>query len=297
LLAFGVIVFAVLMVVLTGWRRMPRPKRRPPTSGDPVGDALAGARPVSRFAGEELDPEELRQIVGVDELEVTAEGGCNTVVSFDDEVSSYADVFEDGLEEALLAQPGIEAAYHEDREVVAVRSVLSLADVHAAAIRALLAINHRPFPLRNHCLPTEVVKQAMDLPAGRGFEGRVRDGRYRVLGEERLVQVVVATAFEDHLTITVDVLEVDASVAPQRILSVSYDVVPATVAGVEQVLAREALPLCDCTASRAAIADRWVRGLPWHVPDRPAWEAADITARWGFDKHAGDLRRYGRKRP
>lgn len=296
LLAFGVIVFAVFMVLLTGWRRTPQPVRRPPSSGDPAGDALADARPVSRFEGEELDPAELRWIVHVDELEVTAEGGCNTVVSLDDEVSSYADVAEDGLEDALLAQPGIEAAYHEEREVVVVRSVLSLADVHAAAIRALLAVNHRPFPPRKRCLPTEVTDHATTVLFGHGFTGLVRHGCYRVLGDERMVQVMAWDEdFGGQFELTVAVLEIAETGAPQRILSATYGV-PATEAGVEQVLARQALPLCDSTASRAAIADRWVSGLPWHVPDMPAWEAAAIAARWGFDKHARDLLRHGARR-
>ncbi|GLH96511.1 hypothetical protein Pa4123_17850 [Phytohabitans aurantiacus] len=143
-LAIGVIVWALLRVSLT--RRRPRPPRLPPTSDDPVADALADARPVSRFANEELDVDDLRWIVSVDEWESDDENGANTVVGLDDTVWSYADVADDGLADALVDQPGIDAVDHTDREVLLVRSPLSLPDVHAATIRALLSINRAPRP-------------------------------------------------------------------------------------------------------------------------------------------------------
>ncbi|MFI5908602.1 hypothetical protein [Dactylosporangium sp. NPDC051541] len=139
LLALGVIAWALINVALR--RTPPRPVRLDPSSADPVGDALVGARPVSRIAGERLDVEDLRWIVGVGELEPVDEDGFNTVAGLDDVVSSYADVAVDGLEAALVEQPGIDAVAHTDREVLLVRSVLALPDVHAAVVRALLAVN------------------------------------------------------------------------------------------------------------------------------------------------------------
>ena len=141
-LAIGVIIWALLNVLLT--RRRPQPLRLSPTGDDPVADAIVDAQPVPRFADEELDVDDLRWIVSVEELELGDEDGYNTVVGLDDTVSSYADVAADGLEDALADQPGIDAVEHTDREVVLLRSVLSLPDVHAATIRALLAINRNP---------------------------------------------------------------------------------------------------------------------------------------------------------
>jgi hypothetical protein len=306
-LAMGVIIWAVFRVLLT--RRRPQPPRLPPTSDDPVADALADARPVPRFADEALDVEDLRWIVSVDELEPIDEGWFNTVVGLDDVVSSYADVA-DGLADALADQPGIEVVDHVDRECVLVRSVLSLPDVHAAAIRALLAINREPRPTpRLRALRPAVLNAVADgvatVMAAHGFAGDAR-GFYRYFADERLVQVVRlrdgigyhnddGTVVDPRVRLTVEVVEMAPNDAVE-ILSTSYDWTPATVAGIGQLFVSKALPLCESTTSRAAIVDRWVSGLPWSVPDRPRWEAADIAARWGFRKHARDLLRHGRRR-
>ena len=123
-----------------------QPSRLPPSSADPVGDALAAAGPVTpRFPDEDLDITELREFIGVGEID-PPEQGFNTVIGLYDEIWSYADTAEDGLEAALADQPGIEAVDAMDREELMVRTSLSLADVHAAAIRALLEINRRPRP-------------------------------------------------------------------------------------------------------------------------------------------------------
>ncbi|MFC4040007.1 hypothetical protein ACFO1B_16390 [Dactylosporangium siamense] len=306
LLAAGVIVWALLNVLTA--RRPAQPPRRPPTAGDPVGDALAGARPVPRYTDEPLKVTDLRWIVGVENLEVADEDGFNTVVGLDDAVSTYVDVAADGLEDALADQPGIDAVEHTDREVVLVRSTLSLPDVHAAAVRALLAINRdpRPMPRRRPLDPAVVGAVADDVAAvmsGHGFAGRLPGPAfYRLLPDEHLVQIVgLRDGFGHHnddgtitdarVRLAVDVLELDAAdvTAGPRVLSTSCDWAPATVSGIEHVLVTRAVPWCAATASRAAIVDRWVRGLPWHVPDRPRWEAADIAAQWGFRKHARDL--------
>jgi len=343
-LAMGVIIWALLNVLLTRRRRLPQLVRLSPTSDDPVVEALADAQPVPRFADEELDLDvnDLRWIISVEELELVDEGGCNTVVGLDDTVWSYADVLADGLEDALADQPGIDAVHHTDREVVLVRSALSLPDVHAATIRALLAINRNPRMPRDRPLQPAVMSTVADsvasIMAHHGFVGRLRmslehdesdigpndlrcPGFYRVFAQDRLVQVVGlrdgvgyhnddGTIVNARLRFTVEVVEIattDAAesielergcevVAGERILSASYDWVPATIDGIEHVLVSKALPLCDSTTSRAAIVNRWVSGLPWSVPDRLSWEAADTAARWGFRKHARDLLKHRPRR-
>jgi hypothetical protein len=327
ILAMGVIIWALIRALLT--RRPRQPVRLPPTCDDPVADVLAGARPVPRDAGEELHIDDLRWMVSADELELTEEGGCNTVVGLDDTVSSYADVYTDGLADALADQPGIDEVEHADREVLLVRSLLSLPDVQAAAIRALLAINANPRLARDRALSTAMMNSladsAADLLAGRGFAGRLRTGAghdhaeshgpgfCRMFTQEGLVQVLgLRGGFGTHhddgtiadasVTVTVEVVEIAGTrmatrsepdgceaVVGERVLSESFDRVPASVESIEHILVTKALPLCESTTSKAAIVDRWVRGLPWYVPDRFAWEAADMAARWGFRQHARDL--------
>jgi hypothetical protein len=331
LLAAGVIIWALLRVVTT--RRRPRPARLPPSGDDPVAGALASARPVSRFADERLDPEDLRWIVSVGELDPVDGDGFNTVVGLDDAAASYADLAADGLEDAVSDQPGIDAVEQTDREVILLRSLLALPDVHAAVVRALLAVNGdpRPVPRRRALRPAAMralADGAATVMGEHGFAGRLRTapgddpGFYRFLAEDRLVQVVSlrdgigqhhddGTVTDALVRLTVDVVEIatpdvlDAVVsggggevvAGRRILSASFGWTPATAGGVEHVLRREAVPLCRATGSRAAIVERWVGGLPWHVPDLPSWEAAGIAADWGFPGHARDLRRHGQRRP
>src|SRR5258706_14966071 len=127
-------------------------ERRVPSSADPVGDALAAAGQVTaRLPDESLDPAELREIIAVSELEPEY-GGFNTVGSFADECVSFA-VMEDGIELALADEPGIDELYHPDREELLIRTTLALADVHAAAIRAVLGVNQRPRDLPPIGLP------------------------------------------------------------------------------------------------------------------------------------------------
>ena len=65
------------------------------------------------------------------------------MVWFDDEINGYCDPG-DGLDRALADQPGVEAVLAEDREVVYVRTLLALADVKAAVIRAVVEVNRTP---------------------------------------------------------------------------------------------------------------------------------------------------------
>lgn len=329
--AIGVIIVAVIAVARPR-RRKPRPVRLPPTSDDPVCDALADARSVSRFPDDPvLDVDDLRWIVSVDEL--SEYGDFNTAVGLSDEVASYADVYY-GLDAALFDQPGIDEVHHMDREAVLVQSMLSLPDVHAATIRALLAINQSPRLPRYRPLPRSVLSTVADGVAAtmavHGFTGRLRmsleqdeahidlrdvpgPGFYRFFADDRLVQVIRlgggygnhnsdGTIVDGHLDLIVDVIEIATTyvsesiglehgcevVAGERILSMSSGVA-ATVDDVARRFVSKALPLCEATTSRVAIVDRWVIDLPWSVPDRTRWDAADIAARWGFRKHARDL--------
>lgn len=330
LLAVGVVIWAVLNVLLTRRRRTLRPARLAPSCDDPAAEAIADARPLPRHPQDDagLDAEDLRWIVSVAEVEPVDEDGWNTAVSLDDTVWSYADVAADGLEDELADQPGIDGAHHVDREAVLVRSVLSLPDVHAAAIRALLAINRAPRTPRDRRLPPAAMSALADgvaaILADHRFTGR-RGGPdrrdtlfYRVLPDDRLVQTVeLRDGFgagehgEGTVVVAVGVVEIGTvdpveAVTPgvalhdvlsgERVLLVSYDAVPATVDGVANVLTGRAFALLESTRTRAGIVDRWVGGLPWSVPDRLFWEAADVAARWGFRGHARDLLKHGPRR-
>jgi hypothetical protein len=67
-------------------RRHPQITRRPPSSDDPVGDALAAAGEVTpRYPDDTLHLEDLRIIIGVEDLDPSRCGGFNTVVGFSDE--------------------------------------------------------------------------------------------------------------------------------------------------------------------------------------------------------------------
>jgi hypothetical protein len=145
-------------------------------------------------------------------------------------------------------------------------------------------------------------------------------GFYRV-ADDRLVQVLGlrnglgyhnddGTILNSRVRLTVEVVEIRTTdvvesielqhgcevIAGERILFTSYDWTPAIVNDIEHVLVSRALPLCESITSRAAIVNRWVGGLPWSVPDRLHWEAADFAARWGFRKHARDLLKHGGSR-
>lgn len=326
LLAVGVIVWAVLDVLLTPRRRTSRPERLAPSCDDPVSKALAGACAVPRLPDDTaLEVGDLRWIVSAAEVEPVDEDGWNTVVGLDDAVWAYADVAADGLADELADQPGIDAACHVDREAVLVRSVLSLPDVHAAAIRALLAVNRTPREPRDRRLPPAAMNALADgvaaILADHGFIRRPDPHGplfHRLLTDDRLAQTVelrdgsdAGEHGEGTLVVCVCVVEIGTadpveaiaqsaalrgSGSPERILSVSYDAVPATVDGIETVLTSKAFALLESTRTRVGIVDRWVRGLPWSVPDRLFWEAADVAARWGFRGHARDLLKHGPRR-
>jgi hypothetical protein len=109
--------------------------------------------------------------------------GFDTRVDLADEIHSFCDPFDDGLEVALGEQPGITAVFAEDREVVHLATSLHLADVAAAVIRAVVDVNRnpRPVPVLSGDVTDEQVFEVADavapLIAASGFTRR-DDGRY-----------------------------------------------------------------------------------------------------------------------
>lgn len=126
------------------WGRRREEGRSAPTSADPVADALARlAGPlVPRYPDEEPVLAELpRWIEASDSAEID---GYDTKVWLDDEIALYCDPYEDGLEQAIAEQPGITDLLAEDREIVFLRTRLSLPDVTAAVVRAVVEVNRVP---------------------------------------------------------------------------------------------------------------------------------------------------------
>jgi hypothetical protein len=312
------------------------PPRLAPTSDDPVGAALAAAGEVaSRYPGEDIVLSDLRDfIIQVRAIDPNEWAGLNTQLWFDDGCALYADVGKDGLALALADQPGIEEVDHMDREVVLVRTSLSLPDVHAAGIRALLEINRQPRRLPDDGrVSLETVNQlatgAAPLLAEHGFLGRLRmvlaDGQpsgvhgfYRTC-EERLIQVVRLSAGYGGLgdgtrlegTVEVHLTLVDLPVAdptdsirlvgdrdfPQGgTLVASWDrsAVPPSGEALARVLVDEGLPWFDTVNSREVIVSGWVRD-PNSQPPYPLWEKLEVVARWGMRDEAAALLRYGNR--
>jgi hypothetical protein len=168
------------------FRKSPRPARRPPSSLDPVADAvgdLAGLRLNRQF--EDVEPV-LAQLPDYIEIEGRSDvDGFDTVVGLFDEVHAYVDPFESGLESVLADQPGIDEVMHEDREVFHVRSRLALEDVRAAMVRAVVEANLRPRPPVP--APDEITDERVDaladvaapLLVAAGFVRRDGDARQR----------------------------------------------------------------------------------------------------------------------
>ncbi|GAA3455064.1 hypothetical protein [Dactylosporangium matsuzakiense] len=269
LAAVALIAWALVRLPFAG--HPPRPARHPPSAPDPVAAALRGA-------------EDLRWIVTADELDPIDEAGHNTIITLADEVSTYADPATADLAGALAAQPGIDAVDRPDREVLLVRTRLALPDVQAAAIRALLTTGPPAGPAPE---PRPPLPDVAALMTAGGFTGERGAAFRRHLPGRDLTQVI--ELHDGWLMAAVH------EPGPDRVvLSRSWEWTPADV---HRVLEREALPFCNATTSRRAIVDRWVHGLPWHVPDRLPGEAAETAERWGFFKHARDLRRYGGHQP
>ena len=120
-----------------------------------------------------------------------------------DEIASYTDAADDGLDVVLAEQPGIDDVFAEDREVVHLRTALALEDVHAAVVRAVVEVNRSPRPL---VIPPDQVtdEQAHALAdhvapvlVAAGFVRKTGDARDRSyfhrVGEDGFVQAVSLT--------------------------------------------------------------------------------------------------------
>ena len=100
------------------WRtRHQRDRRRTVTSRGAVAAAIAEAAaggPLTRRHPEA--PAELEELPDLIEVEASSDvDGFDTVVWFDDEINSYCDPHDDGLDQALADQSGIEEVLPEDR--------------------------------------------------------------------------------------------------------------------------------------------------------------------------------------
>jgi hypothetical protein len=312
-----------------------KPSRLAPTADDPVGEALAEAgEVVSRFPFEDVALGDLREfLIKVRETDPAKSNGFNTALWFDDGCAMYADLGDDGLEQALADQPGIDEVYHMDREVVYVRSSLALADLHAAAIRALLDINRQPRPAPDRGLVseerlTELAAGIAGLLAQHGFSDRhpmTSDGyeppsvpAFHRICQERLLQVIRLSAgfgglgdgtklegtVELHVTLfdfpIVDPTPLTASVGGQglprgtAVASWGKYGIPPNGEALGRILVDECLPWLDRVNSREVIARGWVLD-PNSQPPYPLWEKLEVAAGWGMRDEAVALLRYGNR--
>ena len=291
------------------WRaRRQRGRRRPATSADPVADAVIQAAadgPLVRRQAEMMPTlEELPFWVDVEDSDEM--DGFDTVVWFDDEINCYCDPG-DGLDQALADQPGVEAVLAEDREVVYVRTLLALADVRAAVIRAVVEVNRtprKPAPtgvlssdtldgLASAVLPQLAQAGFANTPAGpRHFYREGGDGFVQSIAitagsgnaadgtsHDGLVWVMSGTHVPGFGP---DVLSSPELVAPMHCGQPAYHWVTPTVDAMHRVLAGEVLPVLDITRDRAGFGT-WVAADPTRVPiplHRPTY--ALLLARWGL---------------
>jgi hypothetical protein len=317
-----------------GWfkrRRSPASNRvasqLPQSSRDPVAEALAeaarGGPMVRRLDDYEPLLEELPQWVQVspdDSLD-----GFNTMVTFSDEIHSYTDPAEEGLEEALADQPGIDDVFAEDRETVYLRTRLALADVQAAVVRAVVEVNRNPRqrPPSGELAEEEVMAladQVAPLFAGAGFVrgvGRFSPRYFHRAGEDGFVQVVFLMPDNGELSDGMR-LAGRVMVCPGvRVPEMARDgrpagdvamVAPADCAltwyahplprEVVDTVRSQTLPLLEATRGRAALA-RWVAEDPERIAvpaQRPGY--ARVFAQWGFlDAASSVLRNLDRDWP
>ncbi len=302
-----------------GWRK--RTSRRTISGPDPVGRALAeaaaGGPLVPRFEEDDLRLEDLR-----DWVEVRDEKGpasFDTVVLLADEIASYTDAADDGLDAALADESGIDDVFAEDREVVHLRTALALGDVHAAVVRAIVAVNRSPRPPVTP--PDEVTDEQAHALAddvapvlvGAGFVRKTGDPRDRSyfhrVGEDGFVQAVslarglgrlsdgtdLAKTVTVHFGVRVPETARSPLTSDLRFFAVGHCTtmnavnvapVPAVVLA---AVTGEVLPWLDATRSRAALA-QWVSGDPERIfpPDqRPLY--ARLFAEWGHPAAARAL--------
>lgn len=142
--------------------RQQRDERRPATSTDPVGNALtdAAAGGALRQRHRRAGAPTLEQLPAwIEVCDSDDVDGFNTVVFLDDEIHAYCDPYDDGLDQALADQRGVDKLLAEDREVIYLRTRLALADVKAAVVRAVVEVNRRPRePLPTGALSEQTVE-------------------------------------------------------------------------------------------------------------------------------------------
>ncbi|MFJ6026306.1 hypothetical protein ACIQCN_02415 [Pseudarthrobacter sp. NPDC092424] len=287
--------------------------RRPATSNDPVAAAIAASA-----AGRPLIPrhpdvvpriEELPQWIDVHDSDDI--DGFNTVVWFDDEISSYCDAYDDGLDQALADQPGVEDILAEDREVVYLRTKLAIADVKAAVIRAVVEVNRSPRePAPTDVLSIDTVDRlasgVLPLLGQAGFANTPTGPRYFYReGSEGFVQSIAlapgagtsgdGTSYAGLVWVMsgthVPGFGRDVPSSPDRVAPVhcgqpAYHWVAPTVDALTRLLHDEVLPVLSLTRGRAEFA-AWVGGDPTRVPvpnHRPTY--ARLFAQWGLTDQA-----------
>ena len=287
-------------------------RRRPATSADPVADAVIQAAadgPLVRRHREVMPTlEELPSWVEVEDSDEM--DGFDTVVWFDDEINCYCDPGH-GLDQALADQPGVEAVLAQDREVVYVRTLLALADVKAAVIRAVVEVNRTPrspspaFVLSSDTLDG-LASAVLPQLAEAGFANTPAGPRhfYREGGQGFVQSIAIAAGSgsaadgtsHDGLVWVMsgthvpgfgpDVLSSPDLVAPMHCGQPAYHWVTPTVDAVHRVLAREVLSVLDITRDRAGFGT-WLAADPTRVPipmHRPTY--ALLLAQWGLIDHA-----------
>jgi hypothetical protein len=231
----------------------------------------------------------------------------DTLVSFDDEIHTYCDPPEDGLEQALAEQPGIAAVFAEDREVVYLATRLHLDDVKAAVIRAVVDVNRTPRPAP--AVPGEVTdEQAVTvadavapLITAAGFTQRA-DGRYfhrdcghgvvQVLFVSRgLGELTDGTSLHDRIWLFHGVCLPEAQPHampddPARVAPMSATLSSSTYpapdpAAVTEALHATVLPWLEGTAGRDALA-AWAADDPERIfPPAQRPLLARLFTEWG----------------
>jgi hypothetical protein len=283
--------------------------RRPPSSADPVAAAVAEleGRLLRRYADTPTSLEDLLRWVEVSESDDL--DGFDTVAVLSDEIHAYCDPYDDGLEQALADQPGIEDVLAEDRDVVYLRTSLALPDVTAAVLRAVVEINRSPrAPAPTAVLSDELVEQlaaavrpvledagfvARDASASARYFHREADGGLvqSVMVAAGLGETADGTLREGRLWVHAGthVPEMAHRVlrSPERIapadctVSIQHWPDP-TVEALREALTGQVLPVLDATRRRSVLA-AWVSEDPTRVSvpiDRPRF--ARVFAEWGM---------------
>ena len=293
---------------MTRWWRRGR-DRRSPSSADPVAAAVADLKgPLRRrYPDTPTSLEDLLRWVEVSESDDL--DGFDTVVILSDEIHSYCDPYDDGLEQALADQPGIEDVLAEDREVVYLRTSLALKDVTAAVVRSVVEVNRSPRPpaptavLSDHVVE-QLASAVRPVLEEAGFVARDPSTPAQYFHREAdggLVQsVMIAAGLGETAdgTLREGKLWVHAGthvpeMAPRELRSPDR-IAPAdctistqhwpspTVQALREVLTGHVLPVLDATRRRTALA-AWVGADPTRVPvpiDRPRF--ARVFAEWGL---------------